>query len=133
MGTSATYITSTDITNVHFNQFTSAIKAAYLQEANDYCEDFAMTLGVDTESIVAETPIMVKRMLACYCVLRLAEDSIGTNSTALARGEDMYVAMKNEYKILLKEYQSKVTPEVMTGTVYERSQRSISTGRYHRG
>jgi hypothetical protein len=133
MGTSATYITSADITNVHFNQFPSGTRDAYVQEANDYCEDFAMTLGVDVDSIVATTPIMVKRMLSCYCVMRLAEDSIGTNSTTLSQGEDMYVEMRAEYRNLLKDYQSKVTPEVLTGVSYDRSQRSVSTGRYFRG
>jgi len=133
MGTSATYITSGDVTNVHFNQFPTTTKDAYIQEANDYCEDFAMTLGLDPSDIVSPVQIMVKRMLSCYCVMRIAEDSIGTNSATLAEGEDMYVEMRKEYRELLKEYQSKVTPEVMTGVNYDRSQRSISTGRYFRG
>lgn len=127
-----TYISYTDVTNVHFKQFTSAAKQEYVDEANDYLEDFAMTIGVDAEQIEFPVSIQVKRMLAAYCVMRLAEDSIGTNSTTLAEGEDMYVEMRSTYKDLLKDYQSHITPELLIGEVTSRSQRAVSTGRYFR-
>lgn len=127
-----TYITYTDVTNVHFKQFTSACKQEYVDEANDYLEDFAMTIGVDPAEISSTVSIQVKRMLATYCVMRLAEDSIGTNSTSLAVGEDMYVEMRTTYRELLKDYQSRITPELLIGEVTSRVQRSIATGRYFR-
>jgi hypothetical protein len=125
-----TYITTSDITNIHFKQFQTAEKEAYVLEANTYCEDFALTLGVAIEDITVS--IIVKRMLATYATMRFAQDSIGTNSVALADGEDMYVELYNLQNKMLFELQAKISPELLSGTTTDRSQRSVSMGRIFR-
>lgn len=127
-----TYLSSSGITNVHMNQFPSGTIQAYVDEANSYYEDFCFSMGVDVDSIYTPVGIIPQRMLSNYCVMRLAEDSIGTNSVSLAEGQDMYVEMRNQYKELVKQYQDQITPEMITGEVNNRSQRSISSGKLFR-
>ena len=129
---SGQYLTSAAITNVHMNQFPDETIIAYVTEANAYYEDFCSMMGIDVESI--HTPICQtsQRMLASYCVMRLAEDSIGTNAVSLAEGEDMYVEMRTQYKELVKHYQDQITPEMITGFVSNRTQRSVSSGKLFR-
>ena len=129
---SGTYITSASITNVHMLQFPSGTISAYITEANAYYEDFCNQMGVDVDSISTPVPIVADRMLSNYCVMRLAEDSIGTNAVSLAEGQDMYVEMRIQYKELVKQYQDQITPEMITGNVSNRSQRSISSGKLWR-
>ena len=126
------YIAVADVTNVHFKQFPTAIKEAYVDEANEYLVDFAMTLGLEVSDILEPVTIQTQRMLATYVCMRFAEDSIGTNANSLAQGEDMYVEMRKQYRELLRDYQSKITPEMLTQTVSDRSQRSVSCGRIFR-
>lgn len=126
------YITSAAITNAHMKQFPNDTIASYVTEANSYYEDFCNMMGIEIESIHTPVCQTAERMLASYCVMRLAEDSIGTNNVTLAQGEDMYVEMRTQYKELVKHYQDQITPEMITGFVSNRTQRSVSSGKLFR-
>jgi len=123
------YITISDVKHVHFRQFPTDTKEAYIDEANDYYEDFAESMGVGASELISPICQTSKRLLINYTLVRFAEDSIGTNNISLAEGEDMYVNMYQHYHSTLQQIKSQITPEMLTGNVSNRVGRTVSFGK----
>lgn len=126
------YITITDITNIHFNQFKSEARQPYIDEANGWYEDFADTLGVFPEQLATPIPFLAKRLLANYAVMRHCEDSIGTSNITVNDGEDMYVANYKHYHLSVQNIKNEITPEMLMGIKTGRVGRSVSFGKIFR-
>ena len=119
--------------SIRSEEHTSATQQNYVNEANDYYEDTALQLGVDETLLVTPIPMVCKRMLLNYVTMRVAEDSIGTNSVTLAAGEDMYVELRATSQETVKNLQAQITPELLTGqSETNRIGRSVSFGKIWR-
>ena len=126
------YIEITDISHVHLKQFPSEILQPYVDEANDQLEDISLQKGLDPSEIATPVPIVIKRYLANYVVVRFAEDSMGVNNPEVS-DIDMYKVMADEFRITAENLKVQITPELLQGvSENNRSSRSISTGKLWR-
>jgi hypothetical protein len=126
------YIVLTDITHVHIKQFPDEEIQPYVDEANDQLEDLALQLGVDPTEIATPVPIVIKRYLSNYVVMRVAQDSMGSNGVEIS-AEDMYVVMAEGFKTICESLRKQITPELLMGVSDSNPKaRSVSTGKLFR-
>lgn len=107
------YITAADIKS---NLVAGFNLTDYLSEADSEVVDIAEKLGV-RDSTEIKTPLhyKIKRYAVVYCLMRLAQDKIGTNQpdTAIEKYKDLY----SLYRAELKDLYPQLTYEMVTGNV----------------
>lgn len=127
------YITFADIRHPHLKQLGEARMQPYIDDQNDHLESLARSLGImDVEQI--KTPI--DSVIRDYLVLRVlwwfSVFAMGNNNVVTPRDEDMYVLLMEESKPLANDMKAQITPEMITQTISDRSQTTVSFGRIMR-
>ena len=123
-------ISRSDIKDTIIGQFDLA---DYLTETNDAVIDLAESLGV-CEDCIDDDPIhnTIKRYAIAYCLMRLCQDKMGTNSTDMPE-QDRYFVKYNIYKNEAEQLRKHITYEMMTGNVQDIRDRAIVSGTMYRG
>jgi len=128
----ADYIVLEDVKHTHFNQFPEETRQPYIDEANAWYEDFADTLGLFPEQLTTPIPLLAKRLLANYALMRFSEDNIGSTDISTEDGEDVYQKYYNHYQKSVQDVKVQITPEMLQGLKTGRVGRSVSFGKLFR-
>jgi len=130
------YITISDVTNVMFARIgslgTSAATDAqqtYIDEANNECESLAQTYGVGGDDIYTPISFTVKQYLINICLYMFASDFVGANQTPEVSEFDSYKILFDRSLYLVNRYKPEITKEMLTNTVNDKYDRSVSYGR----
>lgn len=109
------YITADDIRSNLANGFDLD---DYLSEVDEEINDLAERLGIrDTDDISTPLTYKIKRYAVVYCLMRLAQDKIGTNTPEISQEKYMY--LYDMYMRELDKLRPQITYEMMTGNVDE--------------
>lgn len=110
-----TYITADMLTANVSEKFDVS---GYVSEANEEIEDLAQRLGVrDTSDISVPLHHKVKRYGICYCLLRLSQDKIGTNTPDVTL--EKYVKLYDLYTQELNDLSKQITKQMVTNDIDE--------------
>jgi len=128
------YITIDDITNSLFSKITSdTTKQVYVDKANEECESLAQTFGImDTSDISMPVGFTVKEYLVNIALYKFAGDYIGANQVEVS-DSDIYKLLFDRSLYLVNRFKPEITYEMLTNTVVNRYDRSVSFGRTVRG
>jgi hypothetical protein len=130
----ATYISSTDITDMLFTESAfSTLLTAKLTASDAAVVDLAERNGVESTDIeVSPVHYILKKWAAAWVCRELALDAMGKNNPDIADIEK-YKIKYDIYAKLTAEYEAQVNIAVLTGEVEEARDRSTRTGTLYRG
>ena len=118
------YISSSDITDSLINSFPSATVNAKITLSDSYFNDFAESKGVMDSGEIKTDPF--HRMCKDWCInwvcREICADNIGVNNNDVAANEK-YMIKYEFYKERLQDVQGQITKPMITGEVYEHSDR----------
>jgi hypothetical protein len=131
------YITASELTYAPIKRLIklsndNTIMNEYIDRANNYYEDLAQQLNVAVADIIYPIPIMSTELLNYYVTWKYASEHKGLSQTSLST-EDVYAIIEQDAYNYYKDYLHYMTPEYISGTVTDRSQRSVSFGKVYRG
>jgi hypothetical protein len=130
------YITAAELTYAPIKRVIklssdTTIMDDYIARANNYYEDLAQQLNVAVADIVTPIPVMSTELLNYYVTWKYAAEHKGMSQTSITT-EDVYSIMEQDAYNYYKDYLHYMTPEYISGTVTDRSQRSVSFGKVYR-
>jgi len=123
-----TYITSSDITDDVVKALSAAVTAR-VATIEDDVNDLAERKGITSSEIYTTTiHHMIKRWCVAVVCRDICLDKMGVNNLEMA-SEDKYKVKYDTYRNLVSQYESQITPEILTGSVAGARTRSTGVGR----
>jgi len=125
------YIAIEDVTNALFSRIESDdIKQVYIDKANAEAESFSKSKGIMDPANIATDPVnsTFKEYLINYALYQFAGDYIGVNQVEVSDG-DIYRQLFERSLFLINRYKPELTYEMITGTITQASDMTVSFGR----
>jgi predicted choloylglycine hydrolase len=127
----AAYITESDIKNRNMNKFPTLEIASYVDDANQWFEEYIPTIidddtyGVDDVDLPVKTD--VKNFILNYMYMQFAVDAINEGSTTVS-ANNLYESMYSIAKDVFAGIKPRITQSIMLKTNTDRSSSSVNWG-----
>lgn len=122
------YLVAADITDKVISNGVFSL-TDYLDEADDAVNALAETHGIYSTDLIETDPLhyLVKRYAISYLCMRVCQDKMGVNNVDFPDSEK-YAVKYDMYSRAIPDLRNMITRDMLTGTVDEVSDRSISSG-----
>jgi len=127
------YIAVSDIKHRHIKVFPSAELTTYVDDANEWFEDYAVTIGATVAEIVLPVTANVKKFILSYMYMEFSRDAIGADGTPNVEANNLYESIYAHAKDQYKLHKAGVIEGVLTQTAVTREDHAVNWGKQVRG
>ena len=128
----AAYITESDIDNDNMAKFDTLIKAPFVDEANQWFEEYIPTIIDDDQYGVADVAlpvkIDVKDFILNYMYMKFARGKVGAEGSTTVSDNNLYVTMYEIAKDAFAGIKPRITQSIILKTNTDRVSSSVNWG-----